>query len=457
MECALGMELSSVRVHEGPQATAMDAIAYTQGRDVHFAPGHYRPHSQSGQQLLGHELAHVVQQAEGRVSATRQLKGVGLNDADHLEREADAIGRAAALGRTISRASNAVSSEQSDRQPPAPSGAAPIQRVVVPQISQALSPQAVAATQQDLEDAYDAAWAHLWPNPLARRIYAMARNHQHDINVYVGAVNTHVARNGVDWDLDFNPWLFGALGDQPRANFPGAAANQIQAAPRNLTGTISPAMLLLHEFGHVKQDIEAEQFSAANQTPGAAAAFTEFTPWLTAVHNYLQGMFAAFPGLAQPVLAHPHFAVMENDNVTRHERRAEVAMGEPVRAAYHNTLVFDDLDVQAQRIMTGMGLDPATRAANLGPMVGTTFNIGHAPIPVNIDSILTHIADLRQHIQAIQIHPAYPNWAPWRQADLVALDAHLAAAHVAWTNHDAADAAAQLPAAAAAAPTFQAP
>ena len=100
MEGALGMDFSRVRVHEGPQARAMGALAYTQGTDIHFAPGQYQPHSQRGQELIGHELTHVVQQAEGRVQATRQMKGVGLNDNPALEREADDRGREAARAAT---------------------------------------------------------------------------------------------------------------------------------------------------------------------------------------------------------------------------------------------------------------------------------------------------------------------------------------------------------------------
>ncbi|MCG8421417.1 MAG: DUF4157 domain-containing protein [Proteobacteria bacterium] len=96
MEGALGMDFSAVRVHEGLQATAMGALAYTRGTDIHFAPGQYRPYSQRGQELLGHELAHVRQQAEGRVRATTQMKGMGLNDDVALEREADMAGREAA-------------------------------------------------------------------------------------------------------------------------------------------------------------------------------------------------------------------------------------------------------------------------------------------------------------------------------------------------------------------------
>ena len=43
------------------------ALAYTQGTDIHFAPGQFEPDTSAGQQLLGHELTHVIQQAEGRV------------------------------------------------------------------------------------------------------------------------------------------------------------------------------------------------------------------------------------------------------------------------------------------------------------------------------------------------------------------------------------------------------
>jgi hypothetical protein len=98
MASALGADFSAVRVHEGPQATAMGALAYTQGTDIHFAPGQYQPTSRTGQELLGHELTHVVQQATGRVQPTTQAKGVGINDDASLEREADEMGARAAQG-----------------------------------------------------------------------------------------------------------------------------------------------------------------------------------------------------------------------------------------------------------------------------------------------------------------------------------------------------------------------
>ncbi len=98
MESSLGADFSAVRIHEGPEAEAAGALAYTRGTDIYFAPGQYDPESERGQELLGHELAHVVQQAQGRVQATKQAKGLAVNDDAGLEREADELGAQAARG-----------------------------------------------------------------------------------------------------------------------------------------------------------------------------------------------------------------------------------------------------------------------------------------------------------------------------------------------------------------------
>lgn len=98
MELAFGADFSSVRIHEGGDASAIGALAYTRGTDIHFAPGQYRPETHSGRELLGHELAHVVQQSQGRVRATTQESGVAINDDGSLEREADELGGKAARG-----------------------------------------------------------------------------------------------------------------------------------------------------------------------------------------------------------------------------------------------------------------------------------------------------------------------------------------------------------------------
>jgi hypothetical protein len=96
MEGFFKSDFSGVRIHVGPQASAIGAVAFTIGSQIFFAPGQYQPGSPNGQALLGHELAHVVQQRAGRV---RNPFGGGIAVVqDHaLEREADEMGRRAAL------------------------------------------------------------------------------------------------------------------------------------------------------------------------------------------------------------------------------------------------------------------------------------------------------------------------------------------------------------------------
>jgi ribosomal protein S18 acetylase RimI-like enzyme len=102
MEAALGADLSNVRVHVGPQADRIGAIAFTIGSDIYFAPGRYQPNTLQGQQLLGHELAHVVQQRAGRVR--NPLSTVLAVVQDHaLEAEADRIGQRAAAHRVVAQ------------------------------------------------------------------------------------------------------------------------------------------------------------------------------------------------------------------------------------------------------------------------------------------------------------------------------------------------------------------
>jgi hypothetical protein len=66
MEPRLGHDFSQVRVHDDARAAesarAVNADAYTVGQDIVFGSDRYRPESQSGRELLAHELAHTVQQ-----------------------------------------------------------------------------------------------------------------------------------------------------------------------------------------------------------------------------------------------------------------------------------------------------------------------------------------------------------------------------------------------------------
>jgi ribosomal protein S18 acetylase RimI-like enzyme len=96
MEAALGASFSDVRIHVGPEAASIGAIAFTWGTDIHFSPGQYNPHTPHGQFLLGHELTHVVQQRAGRVFNPYGT-GVAVVQDQALEAEADRMGRMAAM------------------------------------------------------------------------------------------------------------------------------------------------------------------------------------------------------------------------------------------------------------------------------------------------------------------------------------------------------------------------
>jgi Domain of unknown function (DUF4157) len=122
MEAALGADFSAVRVHVGPQAERIGAIAFTMGTDLYFAPGRFQPDTAEGKQLLGHELVHVVQQRAGRV---RCPAGAGLAVVQNwaLENEADCLGRRAAAYRPLSRQLAAPGATR--RAPLAPPASAP--------------------------------------------------------------------------------------------------------------------------------------------------------------------------------------------------------------------------------------------------------------------------------------------------------------------------------------------
>jgi hypothetical protein len=105
VEALSGMSLDHVRVHHNsPRPAQLNAHAYAQGPDIHLAPG-------QGQHLP-HEAWHVVQQAQGRVKPTIQMKvgqlkaGVPINDDTALEQEADMMGEralSAAPGEPVQR------------------------------------------------------------------------------------------------------------------------------------------------------------------------------------------------------------------------------------------------------------------------------------------------------------------------------------------------------------------
>jgi Domain of unknown function (DUF4157) len=68
-EPRLGFDFSKIRIYADERAAesarSVGALAYTVGPNVVFGRGQYQPHTEAGQKLLAHELAHVVQQQGG--------------------------------------------------------------------------------------------------------------------------------------------------------------------------------------------------------------------------------------------------------------------------------------------------------------------------------------------------------------------------------------------------------
>ena len=86
IESLSGMSMDHVQVHYNSAKPAqLNALAYAQGSDIHVASGQ--------EKHLPHEAWHVVQQAQGRVKPTTQMKeSVPINDYKGLEQEADVMG-----------------------------------------------------------------------------------------------------------------------------------------------------------------------------------------------------------------------------------------------------------------------------------------------------------------------------------------------------------------------------
>jgi hypothetical protein len=70
MESAFNADFSNVNIHNDGQASQLNAQlgaeAFATGNDIFFREGQYNPDSRQGQELLGHELTHVIQQRGGK-------------------------------------------------------------------------------------------------------------------------------------------------------------------------------------------------------------------------------------------------------------------------------------------------------------------------------------------------------------------------------------------------------
>jgi hypothetical protein len=85
IETLSGISMDDVNVNYNSAQPAQDvALAYTEGANIHMGPGQ--------EQHLAHEAWHVVQQKQGRVTPSSQMKGFTSNTDSKLEKEADLMG-----------------------------------------------------------------------------------------------------------------------------------------------------------------------------------------------------------------------------------------------------------------------------------------------------------------------------------------------------------------------------
>lgn len=260
MESRFGQDFSRVRVHTDASANAsaeaLNANAFTTGRDIYFAAGKYAPATQEGQHLLAHELTHTVQQSEGATpSSGVQTTGEVLIGAanDPLEHEAD-------------RTADAVTSGVS-------SGTA---------LSGAITPDATSTVRGDLRSTFDQGlqragqWTgQLWDQTGGR----VARG----IN--------QLAEVGVDWVrtwLEGNvPWLMSLLrGDlvellkeRIAAGLDGYVGGLMARIQREgLLGALAGTAEEI--IGGLSGAVGNLGSNACNAIAGAAQRFFDLTRWL---------------------------------------------------------------------------------------------------------------------------------------------------------------------------------
>jgi hypothetical protein len=131
MELRFGHDFSNIRVHTDAKAAesarAVNALAYTVGRDMVFSGSGYAPQTNDGRRLLAHELTHTIQQrgmsvsqsslsvgsvntvaeqearaAGGKIANGYSAGNIGVQQAGVLSRqEGEATGPRECLGRTI--------------------------------------------------------------------------------------------------------------------------------------------------------------------------------------------------------------------------------------------------------------------------------------------------------------------------------------------------------------------
>ena len=143
-ESHFAYDFRDVRIHTDTRAAqsarAVNALAYTVGSHVAFAPGRFSPRTPGGQQLLAHELTHVVQQRSNSASEASHISSPG----EPAEREAALAERAIHFGEA----------------PPSVTSSAPALQAFDPDYHETATMDGLAGTftPQEIGKIYEANW-----------------------------------------------------------------------------------------------------------------------------------------------------------------------------------------------------------------------------------------------------------------------------------------------------------
>lgn len=101
IESQFGHSVDNLKFRESSDVNSIGAKAYAKGDEIHFAPGQFRPDTELGRKMIGHEVAHIAQQARGGL-------GTGVNLDPSMEHQADLQGDALAAHNISSAESGGV-------------------------------------------------------------------------------------------------------------------------------------------------------------------------------------------------------------------------------------------------------------------------------------------------------------------------------------------------------------
>jgi hypothetical protein len=103
-EARFGADFSAVRIHDAPRdadaVSELAAKAVTVGAHIGFSTGRFAPDTRDGQNLLAHELSHVVQQSRGGTTPPT-LDGSGALEAAATQAADAAVGGDGAVGGAV--------------------------------------------------------------------------------------------------------------------------------------------------------------------------------------------------------------------------------------------------------------------------------------------------------------------------------------------------------------------